>query len=81
MGLLLAYGAIALGACIIEKHFTTDKTLPGPDHSISADPKELSQLIRDIRLVESSLGDKSAISNRSDREVAKSFRRSIVSFP
>lgn len=51
-----ALAAVALGACVVEKHFTLDHQLPGPDHRFSADPKQLTQLVSGIREVEQSLG-------------------------
>jgi len=48
--------AVALGACIIEKHFTLDKTLPGPDHKASLEPDEFEEMVKKIRLVEKILG-------------------------
>jgi N,N'-diacetyllegionaminate synthase len=56
-GIVAAIGAVALGACVVEKHFTVDKTLPGPDHSFSADPEEFAQLARSVRTLECSLGE------------------------
>jgi N,N'-diacetyllegionaminate synthase len=50
------YAAVALGATIIEKHFTLDKNMPGPDHSSSLNPKEFKDLVFGIRQVEKSLG-------------------------
>ena len=49
--------AVALGACVIEKHFTLDRKLPGPDHQASVIPSELRELVKTIRAVETSLGD------------------------
>lgn len=49
--------AIPLGACIIEKHFTLDRCLPGPDHRASIEPDELCELVATIRNVEAALGD------------------------
>ncbi|HBX68715.1 MAG TPA: N-acetylneuraminate synthase [Chloroflexi bacterium] len=49
--------AVALGACVIEKHFTLDRSLPGPDHRASLEPDELDQLVQTIRNVEAALGD------------------------
>jgi N-acetylneuraminate synthase len=49
--------AVALGACVIEKHFTIDKTMSGPDHRASLDPIELKQWVKTIRDVEAALGD------------------------
>lgn len=77
LGNATALAAVALGACVIEKHFTTDKTLPGPDHKISADPKQIAALVREIRVVEQSLGDGDAISRRPDRDAARLFRRGL----
>lgn len=52
-----AIAAVALGACVYEKHFTLDKTLAGPDHRASMETPELAALIRDIRTAEAALGD------------------------
>jgi len=49
--------AVAVGACAIEKHFTLDSNLPGPDHRTSLEPSELTELVRTVRDVEASLGD------------------------
>lgn len=56
LGIEVSLAAVALGACVIEKHFTLDRTLPGPDHKASLEPTELTQLIRSIRAVEKALG-------------------------
>ena len=56
-GIEIAIAAVALGAEIIEKHFTLDRSLPGPDHAASLEPKELKQMVAAIRNVESALGD------------------------
>ena len=50
-------GAVVLGACWIEKHFTLDKNLPGPDHRFSADPAEFEALVKAVRKMEQELGD------------------------
>jgi N,N'-diacetyllegionaminate synthase len=55
-GTLAAIGSVALGACIIEKHFTLDKSLAGPDHRFSADPAEFRMLVDSVRTMEMSLG-------------------------
>jgi len=57
LGYQSAVAAIALGASILEKHFTMDRSLPGPDHSASADPAELRQYIAAVRAVQTGLGD------------------------
>jgi N,N'-diacetyllegionaminate synthase len=51
-----AVAAVCLGACMIEKHFTTDRTLPGPDQWFSSDPVEFAELVRRMRAAESMLG-------------------------
>lgn len=56
LGLEASLAAVALGACVIEKHFTLDKNLRGPDHLASLEPNELKQLVNSIRLTEKMLG-------------------------
>ena len=56
-GTEIAIAAVALGAVVIEKHFTLDRNLPGPDHAASLEPSELKQMVSAIRHVESALGD------------------------
>ena len=56
-GLEIAVAAVALGASIIEKHFTLNRDLPGPDHLASLEPDELARMVRVIRNVEQALGD------------------------
>ncbi|TAN46813.1 MAG: N-acetylneuraminate synthase [Rhodospirillales bacterium] len=56
-GIEVSLGAVALGACVIEKHLTLDRTLPGPDHKASLEPQEFKSLVEGVRLVESALGD------------------------
>ena len=57
IGILAPAVAVALGAEVIEKHFTLDKSLPGTDHVLSVTPDELKQMIEYIRLVEVLLGE------------------------
>ena len=75
---LTALGAVALGASVIEKHFTLDRGMPGPDHSSSADPREFAELVRAIRELESALG--TGDKRPSERELANlsGMRRSLV---
>lgn len=56
-GIAIPIAAAALGACIIEKHFTLDRQLPGPDHMASLEPAELKHMVSGIRAVEQALGD------------------------
>jgi N-acetylneuraminate synthase len=55
-GIAVPIAAVARGACVIEKHFTLDRSLPGPDHRASLEPGELAQLVSAIRCVEQALG-------------------------
>jgi N,N'-diacetyllegionaminate synthase len=57
VGIEVAIAAVALGARVIEKHFTLDRNLPGPDHKASLEPAELSAMVRAIRNIEVALGD------------------------
>lgn len=56
-GIEVAIAAVAMGACVIEKHFTLDRSLPGPDHQASLEPLELHAMVRAIRNIEVALGD------------------------
>jgi N,N'-diacetyllegionaminate synthase len=56
-GIEVATAAVALGATVIEKHFTLSRSLPGPDHQASLEPAELSAMVRAIRNIEIALGD------------------------
>jgi N-acetylneuraminate synthase len=55
-GIAVSIAAVARGACVIEKHFTLDRELPGPDHAASLEPDELATLVASIRAVELALG-------------------------
>lgn len=57
LGIEVAIAAVAMGASVIEKHFTLDRSLPGPDHRASLEPKELTAMVTAIRNVEEALGD------------------------
>ncbi|MDD5298994.1 MAG: N-acetylneuraminate synthase [Gallionella sp.] len=77
-GIAIPVAAVALGAVIIEKHFTLDRNLPGPDHKASLEPDELKQMVRSIREVELALGSSTkqpAASELRNRPVA---RKSLV---
>jgi N,N'-diacetyllegionaminate synthase len=72
------YSAVANGAKIIEKHFTLDKNLPGPDHSSSFDVGEFSEMIAGIRAIESSLGNWQKTPADEELQNIVNMRRSIV---
>lgn len=57
MGNAISLAAVALGACVIERHFTLDRTLPGPDQAMSIEPAELAALVQDARSVQLAQGD------------------------
>ncbi|MBI3252267.1 MAG: N-acetylneuraminate synthase [Candidatus Omnitrophica bacterium] len=70
--------AVALGACVIEKHFTLDHHLPGPDHRASLEPDELAALVKSIRTIEAALGCGRKEPAAGEAETAAVARRSIV---
>jgi sialic acid synthase SpsE len=73
-----AMAASALGALIIEKHFTLDKGLPGPDHAMSADPRELAALVAATREISTMLGDGRITASPGEIVARRAYRRSIV---
>jgi N-acetylneuraminate synthase len=77
-GISISLAAVALGARVIEKHFTLDRTMIGPDHKASITPTELNQLVSSIREVEGSLGDGLKRVMPSEKENQGAIRKSIV---
>jgi N,N'-diacetyllegionaminate synthase len=78
IGIEISIAAVALGATVIEKHFTMDRNLPGPDHKASLEPAELQEMVRAIRNIEEALGDgikRLMPSEKMNRAIA---RKSIV---
>ena len=78
LGIEIAIAAVALGAKVIEKHFTLDRGLPGPDHMASLEPDELKKMVKSIRNVEKALGIGIKKPAQSELEVIKAARRSLV---
>lgn len=78
LGIYAPIAAVALGAVVIEKHFTLDKNLPGPDHNASLSPEELKEMIKAIRALEKALGDGIKKPTPEEEEIKKIARRSIV---
>ena len=77
-GIEIAVAAVALGAVVIEKHFTLNRNMPGPDHQASLEPDELQEMVRSVRHIERALGvgvKKASPSELQNRDVA---RKSIV---
>lgn len=77
-GIEVSIAAAALGAEVIEKHFTLDKDMPGPDHRASLEPDELSSMIKAIRNIETAFGDGIKRPFPSELENRKAARKSIV---
>lgn len=77
-GIEVPIAAVALGACVIEKHFTLDKNMPGPDHKASLEPDELGRMVKNIRNIEIALGDGVKRVSESERKNIAIARKSIV---
>lgn len=78
LGIEVPIAAAALGAAVIEKHFTLDRTLQGPDHKASLEPAELKQMVLSIRNIERSLGDGIKKRTASEEKNCAAARKSIV---
>ena len=78
-GIEVAVAAVALGAKVIEKHFTLDRTLPGPDHQASLEPDELKAMVDAIRNIEKAMGDGIKRPTPSETKNIPIARKSIVS--
>ncbi len=77
-GIEVPTAAVALGASIIEKHFTLDKNLPGPDHKASLEPEELKAMVKAIRNIEIALGDGIKRPSASEQKNMQVARKSLV---
>lgn len=77
-GIEVPIAAVAMGAEVVEKHFTLDKTLPGPDHKASLEPNELKQMVDAIRNIEQALGDGQKHVSNSERKNIAIARKSII---
>ncbi len=77
-GIEAAIGAVVLGACFIEKHFTLDRNLPGPDHRFSSDPAEFTQLVQGVRKIEANLGVSALGLSGVENENREAYRLSCV---
>lgn len=77
-GLEVALAAVALGASVLEKHLTTDRRLPGPDHLASLEPAQFAALVRGVRTVEAALGDGRKTPADAERDVSQVARKSLV---
>lgn len=77
-GILIPIAAVARGARVIEKHFTLDRNLPGPDHKASLEPAELAQMVLQIRALECAFGDGSKSPQPSEWDTRKAARQQVV---
>lgn len=77
-GIEVPIAAVAMGATMIEKHFTLDKTMEGPDHKASLEPDELRKMVQAIRNIEKALGDGEKKVTESEKDNVTIVRKSIV---
>lgn len=78
LGDTIPCAAVAMGACMIEKHFTLDRSLPGPDHNFAMEPSDFSSMVRKIREIEEAFGDGIKNGPRpEEQEMANKVRRSL----
>lgn len=78
IGIYTGLGAVAVGACLIEKHFTFDKTQKGPDHKVSIEPHELKEMVKGVRIIEQAMGAEKKIWDN-EKEIKDWARESVVS--
>jgi N,N'-diacetyllegionaminate synthase len=78
MGIEVPVAAASLGATVIEKHFTLDRTMEGPDHPASLEPDELKQMVKSIRNIELALGSGFKTPSESELKNISVVRKSIV---
>ena len=78
MGIDVSLAAVALGAVVIEKHLTLDKTFEGPDHRASIEPNEFKEMVRLIRRCEIAKGSPKKVPTNSELEIINLVRKSIV---
>ena len=77
LGIDVSLAAVALGATIIEKHFTLDKNMTGPDQKLSIDPKELSDLVKKIRIIEKAMGHSRKTIYKTEESFRTNMRKSL----
>lgn len=78
LGIAVCPAAVALGATVVEKHFTLDRTMEGPDHKASLEPSELKTMVEQVRVVEAALGSADKSPTDSEQEMRVLARRSIA---
>jgi N,N'-diacetyllegionaminate synthase len=78
LGIEIPIAAVTLGATVIEKHFTIDKTMEGPDHKASLEPNELKAMVAGIRAIELAMGNGIKTPSESEQKNIKVARKSLV---
>ncbi len=78
IGIAIPLASVVLGSCVIEKHFTIDKDMPGWDHAVSADPHEMKTIVEGSRNIVRALGSDQRVVGKAEQEKKIKFRRSIV---
>jgi N,N'-diacetyllegionaminate synthase len=78
VGMLAAVISVSMGAKVIEKHFTLDKSLPGPDHKASSTPQEFAELAQNVRRAEQMLGNPRKVCQEEERQMAVVSRKSLT---
>lgn len=78
LGNTVSIAAVAMGAKVIEKHFTLDKNMEGPDHKASLSPKEFASLVKEIRNIENAMGDGKKVPTIIEKEISKVVLKRIV---
>ncbi len=77
-GILIPVAAVARGASFIEKHFTLDRAMPGPDHKASLEPQELMQMVKQIRSLQLALGDGAKCPQPSEWDTRQAARQEVI---
>ena len=78
IGISIPLASVAMGSCVIEKHFTLDKDLPGWDHEVSANPEEMRIIVEESRNITMAMGSYRRVVGQAEEEKKTHFRRSIV---
>jgi sialic acid synthase SpsE len=77
-GIAVSAAAVALGACVVERHFTLDRASKGPDHAASLEPPGLAKLVRDVRAIERAMGTPGLVIVERERAVRQKLGKSLV---
>lgn len=78
IGTSIPLASVALGSCVIEKHYTLDKDMPGWDHQISANPEELKEIVKESKNIQTALGLFNRVISKDEEEKKGIFRRSVA---